>query len=215
MNVCPSCIENHTYFYNDTTKLIEFNKCVPGFSKVLSNGYDLIENCLASNDNGCIICQENSSLGSDGFCYTYKDNNCEGIYVKLLHNNLVGEIDSTVENGQAIVWALSRTGCDRCRSTFINVSYHNDYDFCILTKEREDIMMFSSTSSSSEENSITNPSKTIKRILETTENCLKYDVIDTSVCVECSPDYLLNPISRTCEQIQNCSNQTMIFGKLS
>jgi hypothetical protein len=173
-----------------------------------------MNNCLGSNANGCVICKENSSLESDGFCYTHKDNNCEDIYVRLLHNNFIGGFEGTVENGQANVWALVRNGCDKCRSTFINVSYTHEYDFCMVTKEREDILMFSSGSLPSDEGSTTPPTLKTKRMLETTDNCLKYDLITTSICIECSSGYILNPLTRTCIQIANCSKQSLIYGNL-
>ena len=217
-NLCPKCNDGHTYFYNESTKLIEFNKCTPIISKVLSNGADLGNNCLASTATSCKICKSGASLDPKGFCQNFKDNNCEGSYVEFLSNNFVGEIDGISITNQAIFWANSKTNCAKCRSTFINISYQQDFPKCFASVERENIVYASNENSSArilESNQIeklTHPPSFPVHQTSSILNCDSADVIDGAVCVVCQQGFLLHPDSRTCHQILNCSQQEYIFG---
>lgn len=142
-NQCAKCETGYIHFYNDTTKLIEFNKCVPIISKILSNDYELGNNCLAANDTNCVICQEAMSLDKDGFCQQFKDNNCEGVSMRIMHNNILGLVNGIPRANQIIHWAIKRNGCDNCRSSFINMSFDTEFNSCIATVERENILYYS------------------------------------------------------------------------
>jgi hypothetical protein len=220
-NLCPQCQPGYTYFYNDTTKLIEFNKCTPKISKILSNNFDLGDNCLAANLTDCKICKKGASIDSKGFCQNFKDNNCEGSFVEFLSNNFIGEIDGLSITNQAIYWANTKTNCDKCRSTFINISYQNSINRCFTSVERENIVYSSSENSTTArliDSSSAPISDSLKKKLvlyQTTSipNCASVDVLDDTVCIICNPNFYLNPLSRTCHQILNCVNQEFIFGK--
>lgn len=235
-NLCPQCLEGFVYFYNEVTQLIEFNKCTPKISKVLSSGVDLGDNCLAATLDKCKICKKGASFDNKGFCQNFKDNNCEGSFVEFLSNNLIGEIDGVTISYQAIYWANTKTNCEKCRSTFINISYQEDYLKCFTTVERENIVYNSSEETpsarmlqglkheSSERilennryqivNNNNNKNSQQIALFQTTSipNCKVVDVIDSSICVVCNENFYLHPLTKNCSQIQNCLNHEFIPG---
>lgn len=202
-NLCPKCMEGFTYFYNETTKLIEFNKCTPILSSVLSSGVDLGTNCLAADDSKCVICKVGTSLDPRGFCQHYKDNNCEGSIVQFLNNNFVGVISGVTITNQAIYWANAKSNCAKCRSTFINVSFQEHHSRCFSTVEREIIVYTSSDTSSPP-----------GRLLQTASlpDCDSVDIIDSTICVTCKSGFFQHPVLKSCHQILNCDDQQFIEG---
>ena len=74
-----------------------------------------------------------------------RDNNCEGGIISLNSNNLLATVAGEVLPMQAIGRAYRRVGCKKCRSTLISVSYEADYDICVKTAEREEIVDFFKT----------------------------------------------------------------------
>lgn len=205
-NLCPQCQAGHTHFYNETTKLVEFDKCTASISKVLSNGVDLGANCLAATASECKFCKKGASLDSKGFCQNFKDNNCEGSFVEFLDNNFIGEIDGVSITNQAVYWAITKSNCDKCRSTFINLSHSIDFSKCFASVERENIVY-----PSSEDNDPSTAPQS--RLLQSIANCASVDVLDTTACVTCNPGFSLDPTHKTCHQILNCSQQEFVLGK--
>lgn len=202
-NLCPQCQTGYTHFYNETTKLVEFDRCTPTISKVLSNNVDLGNNCLAATLTQCKFCKKGASLDPKGFCQNFKDNNCEGSFVEFLDNNFIGEIDGISVTNQAIYWANTKSNCTKCRSTFINISYPTDFKKCFTSVERENIVYASSEESP--------PAKVVHQTASIA-NCASVDVLDATVCVDCSPNFSLDPIKRTCHQILNCAQQEFVLG---
>lgn len=171
---------------------------------------------MAASATECKICKKGASFDSRGFCQIFKDNNCEGSYIEFLSNNFIGEIDGISITNQAIYWANTKTDCNKCRSTFINISYQNDFQRCFTSVERESIIYDNSNTSSARllEAVKTDLSNSIVHQTSSLANCASVDVLDATICIICDHEFYLNPSTRTCHQILNCSEQDFVLGNI-
>ena len=137
LNSCSKCKQGYVYQYNDTLKVVEFDKCI---AKPESVG-----NCLAAHGTKCYLCESGYVLNDTGVCDNFgvplcahfDSNNYAGIGNKLSTGDNINT-DMTSDWSIVQYYFSNGEGCLDCYDGYISTEvpiwgYWETHFYCVFS----------------------------------------------------------------------------------